>query len=125
MVKSTFVLLGVLALILVSGYLEGLYVKSKFGYFEENLAKIIEKTDQKQDDSENLRQLLEWWKGEKLIMHAFVPHNEIKDIDGMMVKAGQFINEGFFVLASAELKKLHDMVKALPENYSFSFGNIF
>jgi hypothetical protein len=117
--------LGVLALILVSGYLEGLYVKSKFGHFEENLSKIIEKTDQKQDDSESLRQLLEWWKGEKLVMHAFVPHNEIKDIDGIMVKAEEFINEGFFILASAELKKLHDMVKSLPENYSFSFGNIF
>jgi hypothetical protein len=124
-VRSTIILLGVLALILASSYLEGLYLKSKFGYFEENLAKIIEKTDKREDDSSSLRELLKWWKGEKLVMHAFVPHNEIKDIDGMMVKAEEFIEEDCFILASAELKKLLDLIKSLPENYSFSFGNIF
>lgn len=123
--KSTIILLSALALILVSSYLEGLYLKASFGYFEENLTQIIEKTDMEENDGENLEKLLDWWKGEKKIMHAFVPHNEIKDIDGMMVKSQEYIRKGFFTHASAELKRLLDTVKALPENYSFSFGNIF
>ena len=74
----------------------GLYLKSKFGYFEENLAKIIEKTDKREDDSSSLRELLKGGRA-MLVMHAFVPHNEIKDIDGMMVKAEEFIEEDCFI----------------------------
>ncbi len=123
--KSTVILLVVLALIVGASYFESRYLTSKFEYFDMQLDAVIEDTLNEKDGSNKLQELMDWWKNEKQVLHAFVPHNEIRELDGIMAEAKTFIQNGEYDFAISKLKKLDDMIVSIPENYSFSFGNIF
>ena len=123
--KSLVTMLIALAIILTASFLENSYLIAQFEYFDKSLDVIIEDTQNKIDSSDKLKELSDWWKKEKNTMHAFVPHNDIKDIDGMLAEAESFISTGMFNTATARLKKLDDIITNIPETFSFSLGNIF
>jgi hypothetical protein len=125
MVKSTIALIVVLIIIFGASYFENKYIKSKFEYFDKSLDEIIADTENKTDASEKLDSLIDWWKKEKHILHAFIPHNEIRELDGIMTESKSFIKSAYFDSAAARLKKLDDLIISIPDNYSFSLGNIF
>ena len=125
MVRSIIILISVLAIIASASIFEKSYFNSKMEYFDTNLDVIISQTENEEDASDNLQTLTDWWKNEKKIMHAFISHNEIKDIDGLMIESKEFIENAEYVFASAKLKRLDDMIVTLPDGYSFCFGNIF
>lgn len=125
MVKSAIIMLSVLLIVFVACFFESKYLNSKFEYFEEELTQIINKTEEKQDSTQKLQELTDWWKKEKHFLHAFIPHNEIREIDGIMIESKSFIANGEYVFATTKLRKLNDIIISIPENYSFNFGNIF
>lgn len=125
MVKSTIILLSVLAVVLAGSYFESKYVNAKFEYFEQNLNEVIEKTKNGEDGIDELLELIHWWNKEKHLLHAFIPHNDIKDFEGIMVESYYLLINGENIHAITKLRKLDNIIKAIPENYHFSFGNIF
>lgn len=125
MVKTTVTLLIVLAVILAASFFENNYLVKNFDYFDKSLDEIIENTDKGEDSSDKLFQLTKWWKDKKNVLHAFVPHSDIRDIDGLMVEANKYIKNEMYNTAAAKLQKLDDMIVSITQNYSFNFGNIF
>ena len=123
--KSTIILLSVLTIVLLASFFENKYVNSKFEYFEQNLNFVIQKAENGEDGIDGLWNIIEWWKEEKHTLHAFVPHDDIKDFDSIMVESYNLLINGENIYAVTKLKKLDNMIRGIPENYRFSFGNIF
>ena len=125
MVKSTIILFSVLALIIAASYFENRYVNSKIEEFKEELATVIENTKNEDNSSEKLKDILKWWKDTKHILHAFIPHDDIRDVDGLIVQSLTLIQKGEYSLALTQLEKLNYTIMGIPENFHFNFGNIF
>lgn len=125
MVRSIIIIATVLVIILGGSYFESKYINAKIEELEQNLAEVIESTREQEDNSQKLTEIHERWKKTKHVLHAFIPHNDIREVDGLIVQSNVLIQKGEYVLALTQLKKLNDMIKGIPEHYHFSFGNIF
>jgi hypothetical protein len=125
MVKSVIVIICTLAIIMGGSVFENCYVNSKFGYFEENIGAVIESAEKHEDNSEKLSETLSWWKDAKHVLHAFIPHDDIRDVDGLIAQSITLIKKGEYDLALTQLNKLNILIKSIPENFHFNFGNIF
>ena len=125
MVKSSVILFSVLALIIAASYFENRYVNSKIEEFKQELAVVIENAENEDDNSEKLEDILKWWKKSKHILHAFIPHNDIRDVDGLIVQSLTLMQKGEYTFALTQLEKLNNLIMGIPENFYFNFGNIF
>lgn len=125
MVRSIIITIAIILIITGASIFETNYLNSKIEYFDSEITTIITETENDNNNTDKLQNLIEWWKNEKKYLHAFVPHNEIQDIDGLMIESKNYIENNEYIFATTKLKKLDDMILALPDTFSFCLGNIF
>ena len=125
MVKSVITVI-VSALILAGAAIyEQIYVNSAFDrLFEQSLImqeKEINKTATPAD-AENVRNC---WIKEKEKMHAFISHNDIKELDMWLSEGIAFTKSGKYEEAYTKYVVIADLCKSIPKGYLIRFENVF
>ena len=125
MVKSVITVI-VSALILTGAAIyEQIYVNSAFDRLLEQALIMQEKETNKTAtpaDAENVRNC---WIKEKEKMHAFISHNDIKELD-MWLSAGiAFTKSGKYDEAYTKYVVIADLCKSIPKGYLIRFENVF
>ena len=125
MVKSVITVI-VSALILAGAAIyEQIYVNSAFGrLFEQALImqeKEIDKTATP-TDAENVKNC---WIREKEKMHAFISHNDIKELDMWLSEGIAFTKSGKYEEAYTKYVVIADLCKSIPKGYLIRFENVF
>ena len=125
MVKSLITVV-VSALILAGAAIyEQIYVNSAFDrLFEQALImqeKEIDKTATP-TDAENVKNC---WIREKEKMHAFISHNDIKELDMWLSEGIAFTKSGKYEEAYTKYVVIADLCKSIPKGYLIRFENVF
>lgn len=125
MVKSVITVI-VSALILTGAAIyEQIYVNSAFDRLLEQALIMQEKETNKTAtpaDAENVRNC---WIKEKEKMHAFVSHNDIKELDMWLSEGIAFTKSGKYEEAYTKYVVIADLCKSIPKGYLIRFENVF
>ena len=125
MVKSIITVI-VSALILAGAAIyEQIYVNSAFDRLLEQALIMQEKETNKTAtpaDAENVRNC---WIKEKEKMHAFIPHNDIKELDMWLSEGIAFTKSGKYEEAYTKYVVIADLCKSIPKGYLIRFENVF
>lgn len=125
MVKSVITVI-VSALILAGAAIyEQIYVDSAFDRLLEQALIMQEKETNKTAtpaDAENVRNC---WIKEKEKMHAFIPHNDIKELDMWLSEGIAFTKSGKYEEAYTKYVVIADLCKSIPKGYLIRFENVF
>ena len=125
MVKSVITVI-VSALILAGAAIyEQIYVDSAFDRLFEQALIMQEKETNKTAtpaDAENVRNC---WIKEKEKRHAFIPHNDIKELDMWLSEGIAFTKSGKYEEAYTKYVVIADLCKSIPKGYLIRFENVF
>lgn len=125
MVKSVITVI-VSALILAGAAIyEQIYVDSAFDRLLEQALIMQEKEINKTAtpaDAENVRNC---WIKEKEKMHAFISHNDIKELDMWLSEGIAFTKSGKYEEAYTKYVVIADLCKSIPKGYLIRFENVF
>lgn len=125
MVKSIITVI-VSALILAGAAIyEQIYVNSAFDRLLEQALIMQEKEINKMAtpaDAENVRNC---WIKEKEKMHAFISHNDIKELDMWLSEGIAFTKSGKYEEAYTKYVVIADLCKSIPKGYLIRFENVF
>ena len=125
MVKSVITVI-VSALILAGAAIyEQIYVNSAFDRLLEQALIMQEKETNKTAtpaDAENVRNC---WIKEKEKMHAFISHNDIKELDMWLSEGIAFTKNGKYDEAYTKYVVIADLCKSIPKGYLIRFENVF
>ena len=125
MVKSVITVI-VSALILAGAAIyEQIYIDSAFDRLFEQALIMQEKEINKTAtpaDAENVRNC---WIKEKEKMHAFISHNDIKELDMWLSEGIAFTKSGKYEEAYTKYVVIADLCKSIPKGYLIRFENVF
>lgn len=125
MVKSVITVI-VSALILAGAAIyEQIYVNSAFDRLFEQALIMQEKEINKTatpTDAENVKNC---WIKEKEKMHAFISHNDIKELDMWLSEGIAFTKSGKYEEAYTKYVVIADLCKSIPKGYLIRFENVF
>ena len=125
MVKSVITVI-VSALILTGAAIyEQIYVNSAFDRLLEQALIMQEKETNKTAtpaDAENVRNC---WIKKKKKMHAFISHNDIKELDMWLSEGIAFTKSGKYEEAYTKYVVIADLCKSIPKGYLIRFENVF
>ena len=125
MVKSVITVI-VSALILAGAAIyEQIYVNSAFDRLFEQALIMQEKEMNKTAtpaDAENVRNC---WIKEKEKMHAFISHNDIKELDMWLSEGIAFTKSGKYEEDYTKYVVIADLCKSIPKGYLIRFENVF
>jgi len=115
-----------LCLIIGGGFLEGAALNSNFEQLSQRIEQVCQKIDAQQAVApSDITDISDWWAGKKKVMHAYLPHTEIKEVDFWLAEAASYVKTGDYSHARAKLKTLLKMASSVPSSFSFTFENIF
>ena len=125
MVKSVITVIVSSLILAGAAIYEQIYVNSAFDrLFEQALImqeKEIDKTATP-TDAENVKNC---WIREKEKMHAFISHNDIKELDMWLSEGIAFTKSGKFEEAYTKYVVIADLCKSIPKGYLIRFENVF
>lgn len=114
-----------LLVIVGGGLLEQFSLHGSFDEFQAQLNAVQIKIERQQGTPEDIDRILEWWQKEKNVMHTYIPHTEIRDIDNWLVETRAYLQRGEIGSALAKLSVVQDIAESIPKTFEITPGNIF
>lgn len=125
MVKSVITVI-VSALILAGAAIyEQIYVNSAFDRLLEQALIMQEKEINKTATPADAENVKNCWIKEKEKMHAFISHNDIKELDMWLSEGIAFTKSGKYEEAYTKYVVIADLCKSIPKGYLIRFENVF
>lgn len=125
MVKSVITVI-VSALILAGAAIyEQIYVNSAFDRLLEQALIMQEKETNKTATPADAEIVRNCWIKEKEKMHAFISHNDIKELDMWLSEGIAFTKSGKYEEAYTKYVVIADLCKSIPKGYLIRFENVF
>lgn len=125
MVKNIVTTIVALAIIVTGAMFEQHYVNREFATFDNALETLYEKTEQKTANKEDVLAVQQWWVKKKESLHAYIPHNDIKEIDYWLAEAVSLVKTGQYDLALSKIEVLRELCEHIPGTFGIEFENIF
>lgn len=125
MVKSIISAACALIILFAAAFYEGTYVKNTFNAFHSYLSQTEEKLERQTACAEDARALQRFWLDKKRVLHVFIPHNEIKEIDLWLAECAAFTAEGDFEEAKSKITVLLCLSEQIPKTFLLKAENIF
>lgn len=125
MVKSVITVIVSSLILAGAAIYEQIYVNSAFDRLLEQALIMQEKEINKTAtpaDAENVRNC---WIKEKEKMHAFISHNDIKELDMWLSEGIAFTKSGKYEEAYTKYVVIADLCKSIPKGYLIRFENVF
>ena len=125
MVKS-FITVIVTFLILVGGAVyEQIYINKAFDGLKEEFTEIHRKIDDETIKEEDILSAQELWIKEKRKLHAFIPHNEIKELDLWIAEAVYYVDIEDYEEAQGKVSVAIELLEQIPRTFEVTFENVF
>lgn len=121
-IASIFITLG---LILGVSFYEIYYVQTTFQTFETALRALKDKTEHGIVNYGDGLAIRELWDTKKMIMHVWIPHSPLQEIDYQIDEAVGYIYVQEYSSALPKIEVLIGLSENLPKSYTFHIGNIF
>lgn len=123
---KTIVSAAIVAVILLIGAIfEVNFIKTEFNEFAKETAIVYEKTENSVANEDDVYRLQEKWLKSKSKLHAFIPHNEIKEFDLWIAESVKLVKNQKWEDALSKLEVIKELAEQVPKTFEVSFANIF
>lgn len=125
MVKTIISMAVVFVLLVVGAIFECTVVSKQFDEFNSELTAVYQKIESETATEDDVYALQESWISKKSFLHAFIPHNEIREFDLWIADAVVFVREKEWSDALSKIEVLLALAKEAPRSFSMNFSTIF
>ena len=125
MVKSFISIICVAVILGIGAIWENHFINTKFEDFSQNISIVYQKVDQKTATMDDVYALQKNWLSKKKLLHSFIPHNEIKEVDLWLAETATLVRDKQWEDAISKLEVLKELAEQIPKTFSISFVNIF
>ena len=125
MVKSLVSIFICLALIAGGAIYEHAFIDRQFGEFSAAVETLYDKTREEVATRQDVEAVQQNWRKKKDVLHAFIPHNDIKEVELWLGETLSLVSYGKYEDALSKMDVLKELCRQIPKTYSLSFCNIF
>ena len=101
------------------------FVKRQFCEFDTVLEVLYEKVSDETATEDDVYAVQKNWLDKKRYLHAFIPHNEIKEIDLWLAESIKLVREKEWTDAVSKIEVLKELSEQIPKTFSVTWENIF
>ena len=124
MVKS-FVSMLIVSMVLVFGILfESKFINKQFTDFNEVLCVLYEKVDTETATIDDVYAVQQNWLKKKKILHVFIPHTEIKEVDLWLSESATLVRDKEWEDAISKIEVLKELSEQIPKTFSLKIENL-
>lgn len=124
MVKTFFSILVVASILIVGSIYEHTFIKRQFDEFNQVLTVLYEKIDDETATQDDVYAVQKNWLSKKKVLHIFIPHNEIKEIDLWLSESATLVRDKEWKDAISKIEVLIELSEQIPKTFVLSFENI-
>lgn len=125
MKKSILTAIIAILLLFCCAFLESKNVNDTFNVFYDFLEQTELKIKRETITNEDARVLKDFWLEKKKILHIWIPHADIKEIDLWLGETLAFTENENYKEALTKIKVLKILAKQIPSTFSLRIENIF
>lgn len=125
MVKSIVTVIVSLLVLICGAIYEQIYVTNAFERLSDRVSVMQKKELDGTATVSDAKAVQDFWIKEKEKMHAFVSHNDIKELDLWLSEGVAFTKNGKFDEAFTKYAVVFDLCKSIPKGYLIRFENVF
>ena len=101
------------------------YVQTTFSVFHDSLRTLKQKTELGEATYDDGLAIRSYWDTKKRVMHIWVPHTPLAEIDYQLDEAIGYLYTQDYVGAMPNIEVLLGLSENIPESYTLTLGNIF
>lgn len=124
MVKSIISIISVAIIIFGFTLIENFYVTKEVEVFSQMVDSLYLKVDDKSATQEDVTALQTHWQEKKKLLHVFISHNDIKEIDLWLAETITLVNDEKWEDARSKVKVLSVLSKQVPFYFNLSLNNL-
>ena len=125
MVKTIISIIVVVCLLITGAIFEASFVNKQFNEFNQVLEVLYQKTNLEVAIEEDAYAVQQNWLDKKKFLHAFIPHNEIKEVDLWLAETIKLIRDKKWTDALSKIEVLKELSEQVPKTFAISWENIF
>jgi hypothetical protein len=124
MVKTIISMIAVSIIFFAGAIYENHFVKKQFSEFSSVLEILYQKVDDKVATQEDVYATQDNWLNKKRYLHAFIPHNEIKEIDLWLSESATLVRDKEWKDAISKIEVLLELTEQIPKTFMISWENV-
>ena len=125
MVKTLISAICAAVIIVFGSFFEMNFIHKQFNEFHEVVEILYEKVDSQSAVEQDVYAVQENWLHKKNYLHAFIPHNEIKEVDLWLSETVTLVRDKQWEDAISKLEVLKELAEQIPRTFSLTLANIF
>jgi hypothetical protein len=124
MVKTIISTICVALLLTAGAIFENNFVHKQFDELNSVFVCLYEKIDDKTATQDDVYATQKSWLNKKRVLHIFIPHNEIKEIDLWLSESATLVRDQKWEDAISKVEVLIELSEQIPKTFSVSLENI-
>ena len=103
---------------------ENIYVQNNFNDFHSVLEVLYQKVDEQVALEDDVYAVQQNWLSKKKVLHAFIPHNEIKEVDLWLSESATLVRDKEWKDAISKIEVLKELAEQIPRTFMITLDNI-
>lgn len=124
MVKTIISVICVTLLLTVGTIFETNFISRQFEEFNVVLCTLYDKIDDQTATQDDVYAVQKNWIEKKRYLHAFIPHNEIKEVDLWLSETATLVRDKEWHDAISKIEVLKELSEQIPHTFKISWENI-
>ena len=124
MVKTLVSILVVVSLLFIGTIYENDFVKRQFNEINQVLIILYDKVDNNTATQDDVYAVQKNWIEKKKVLHIFIPHNDIKEIDLWLSESATLVRDKEWKDAISKIEVLIELTEQIPKTFMLSWENI-
>lgn len=113
------------AVIIVTGAIfESNFIHRQFSEFHGVLEVLYDKVDNETATIDDVYAVQKNWLDKKRVLHVFIPHNEIKEIDLWLSESATLVRDKVWQDAVSKIEVLKELTEQIPKTFVLSWENV-
>ena len=124
LVKTIISILVVCCILIVGAFYENTFVNKQFQDFNKVLTVLYDKIDENTATQDDVYAVQKNWLSKKKVLHIYIPHNEIKEIDLWLSESATLVRDKEWKDAISKIEVLIELSEQIPKTFVLSWENI-
>ena len=124
MVKTIISILVVACLLIVGSIYEQNFVNKQFDELNGVLTTLYHKIDDEIATQDDVYAVQKNWLNKKKVLHIFIPHNDIKEIDLWISESATLVRDKEWKDAISKIEVLIELTEQIPKTFVLSWENV-
>lgn len=124
MVKSIISIIVVAIFLTVGAIYENNFIRRQFNEFSTVIEVLYEKVNEETATTDDVYAVQSNWVDKKRFLHAFIPHNEIKEMELWLAETIMLVRDEKWTDAVSKIEVLKELSEQIPKTFVISWENI-